>query len=350
MIYRYIGILYLKSILLFFIGISLFYTFFDFLFSSISFSSANIALLYVAYTFIATFKMALPLSLILGALQTLVRLSSAYELPALMSLGLSRKKILIVFYGVLSCLAFLYWILQATPLAYAYENASSLKKNSQIEQRNDELLIKYHNHFIYIKTLFQLTQSANDMRIFEFEEGKLRKITYASRAQYTSQGWVLSDVKRITLPRDVVLGEQGFQREMLPSLTTLESFRPKILDIVSQSRRYLNLWDAFETIKLFWGQNIAIDRVYASIYLSFMTPLYPIGLIMLLVAFVPLTPRLGNLKLFSALSVVGILGTWGIIFALQNMASSGMIFPFWGIVFPCIFLLGLGLWKIKKVH
>lgn len=344
----FLASLYGRTFALFLLILTLFYTFFDFLFSSTTFISANVALLYIAYTALATLKLSLPLSLILAALFVLLRLVSSQELCALYSLGLSKKSLLKPFFLVASLASLSYWGIQLTPLAYAYENASELKKNTILDRRTTNLLIKYNHNFVYIGSLSQVTKTATDLRIFEFSEGKLHRLTYAKEAQYANNGWNLSDVRRLTLPPQPTLGGKGYTEEKIVSLHTLENFRPKILDIIAQSRRYLSLVDAIETLWLFQGQDVVLNRVYASLYLTITTPLYFFGPFLILIALIPVTPRMGNIRQFAAKSVLIILGSWGAIFALQNMASSGVILPSLAILFPFFLLTGISILIFKR--
>jgi len=261
------------------------------------------------------------------------------NLVILHSFGYSKKDILKPFLIFSTIITSIYIVISGTDVAYFYDNANAIKKNEYNTNRTTNLFIRNGNQFIYIQSLY--TNSADGVNIFEFENSKLKKITYSKSAKYDGKAWELYDVKESKIESYKIVSTD------IKSIKTLHGFKPKVIDLVSEHKRYLSFIDAFDAIKVF--HNINLDRVFASIYITIFVPFFaPIAIIIIFFN-IKIHQRLFDIRLFSSITIFSTISLWGILYILQNIATSKNGNAEVVILLPMSILFIIGLYIYKKI-
>ena len=143
---KYILKKYLLNFIIVLISLELFFVGIDFLqnFKSIP-ASANLQLLYVLYNSFFTLTLALPLSIVFGWVITLAIFIRNNEFVAFNALGATRKEIFIPIVNISIFLLTLLIFLQATPLAYSYEQKRKIVNNEYFISSKSDIFLKYND-------------------------------------------------------------------------------------------------------------------------------------------------------------------------------------------------------------
>ena len=115
--------------------------------------SANLQVLYLLYNAFFTLTITLPLSLVFAWVLTLVVLIKSNELVAFYSLGAQMKFIYKPILKVSTFLLTSLFLLQATPLAYSYDQKSKIIHGDYFTTFKSDIFLKYNDYFVYFKKL-----------------------------------------------------------------------------------------------------------------------------------------------------------------------------------------------------
>ena len=133
---KYILKKYLLNFIIVLISLELFFVGIDFLqnFKKLP-DSANLQLLYVLYNGFFTLTLALPLSIVFGWIVTLVIFIKNNELVAFNAVGSNSKDIYAPVIKISLFLITILIALQATPLAYSYEQKRKILNNLPLKKK-----------------------------------------------------------------------------------------------------------------------------------------------------------------------------------------------------------------------
>ena len=183
---------YFINFLIVFASLEFFFVGIDFLqnFKSLP-PSANLQLLYLLYNGFFTLTLTLPLSLSFAWVLTLVMVIKNNELVALLSLGVKSKAIYMP--AILSSLVLLLCLigLQATPLAYSYEQKSKILKDQYFVNSKSDIFVKYNDFFVYIKKLYPLEKKAENIQIFKIKGREIIEHISAPKAYFQNNKWYI---------------------------------------------------------------------------------------------------------------------------------------------------------------
>ena len=347
---RYVGWVYIKSFLIVFLALELFYVGIDLLINLKDLPlSANLQLLYVGFTSLSAIGYILPLSLIFALIILHVNMVRSNELISLYALGISKNGLILTPFFISLFIIIIYVGLNFTPFAYAHDYQKSIAKNTAFSKSTTDSFLKFEGKFIYIKELNSAKQRADDVRIFDINGTNLLSTTFADHAKFKDNEWVLEDVNQTVLPQILELGEAGFIKTKIESLDALKGFKPKSIEsAASVENSRFNIPDAINFIKTFKNEGIGLDSAKTALYNLAIAPFFAPFLLLIFYYHLPVTGRFFNLALSTFIFVVITLVVWGLLFVLSKFAQASVIVPEIGIVLPVILLFAYSIYLIKS--
>lgn len=349
MLNSYLIGIYFRYIFIIFTALQLFYVGIDFIGASSSLpDSANLQFLYVMYVFGSAMKITLPLSLIFAMIAAKIHLIRANELVIIYALGVSKRQVIKPFIWISVVLSFLYLAAQGTPFAYFDQRALSIKSDRYFVTVTNDVFVKYDNSYIYIERLFPLQKSAMGLRIFELDEGGLRRIITSESALFTENRWRLYEGNIVNKPVVTGIQDAGTRTESFETYDLLEGFEPAILDKVYEGKSSYSLLDAISAIRILQKQEVNIDRIVSALVTAVTIPFFAPVLVVIIFFFVPISSRFFNVALFSSAAIFTTLVLWGFLFAMSTLALNGTVNVWLGVVLPFAVLISTALYFYKK--
>lgn len=323
LLFKYIKnfIIVLISLEIFFVGIDLLQNLKDLP------DSANLQILYVLYNSFFTLTLTLPLSIVFAWIVTIVVLVKNNELVAFLALGVNKKYIYRPIIMLSLVLTFILMALQATPLAYSYEQKSKIKKGEYFTSLRENVFLKYDNTFVYFKNLYPLKKYATNIHIYTVKDDDISEVIIAKKAFFQNNRWYVVDAKIITKPKDMKWKEAKLLIREEQFIYTLEGFKPKILDNVYEAKSNFSIIDAISSLILLSNQEVNTDKIRAALYYEVFIPFFIFPLMMLIFSYASLNSRFFNLGQFTSLSVLSTLLIWGMFFVLFKLSSGGVMIP-----------------------
>ena len=349
MLSRYVARVYLRYALLIMTALVFFFVGMDLIGEADKLpDSANLVFLYVAFQAAYSLETVLPLSLVFGAVATKIHLIRMNELVAAYSLGASRVRVLMPFLAVSLLFAAVYIAASTTGFAYSGERAKAIKKDRFLSSVTHDLFLKYDNSYVYIKQLLPLQNEARGLEILELEEGDLKRHLWADRALFRQNAWHLESVTVITKPTVTGLQDEGITVEHFPAYEALTGFRPEIMDTIYEAKTAFSLVDAARAWLLLSSQQINTDRIRGVFYSSLFFPLFAPLFVAIMFFFVPISSRFFNVAFFSSMAVLATLVSWGLLFALSQLARNGTLQPEAGLLLPFLLTTLIAGYLLKK--
>lgn len=335
---RYIISLYLKNFFIIFLALEFFYVGVDFLtnFKDLP-DSANLQVLYVIFNFMTAVNYVLPISIIFAMIMTKFYMIRSNELVSMYSIGVSKNELIRPIFFSSIVLVIVYYLLNTSQFAYAYDLRSNILHDSQLSSTSSELFLKQGNQYVYFDKLDPYKQEAINVKVFDIEDNELQRIITAKNGVFQNNTWLLENVKITNKP--VVKNENtSLSIEYLDKLNILKGFRPSIIENAHQGKNSLSIIDAVEAIKFFNHQGINIDSFKANLYLVIFFPLYAPLMVLILYYYLPVSGRFFNLAFVSFVFIFIALVGWGVLFIIGKFSANSVISPEIGIILPIIFL------------
>ncbi len=329
----YLVKLYAKNFFITLLGLELFFLLIDFLQNQKNIpSSANLTILYFYYQSFAALKITLALSLIFGAIWSFIYLVRSNELTALESIGMSKKEAIKPFFLVSLFVALSYILLGFTKAGYYYDDARAILQNKDAKDRVKDLFFRYKDEFIYIKELNPISKTAKELQIIGVDESSVKYQIKAKTAAFENDGWILKNASILFLDEQ---NEPHISRSYQNELKTLDGFKPKILDNISQGGEGLNAVDALSAMWLLKDQHISLEKIKAALFSAVSLPLFAPFFILILGYFTPVSSRGFMHTKFAAVWIFGSLLCWGVLTTLSKLSfygSAGSYAPMLAIV------------------
>jgi len=353
-LYFYVGKHYLRFFVILFGALILFFVGFDYMQNAKNLAnSANIHLLYLVFQTFYAMDVLMPLSLIFAFIATSLYLIRSNALVALYALGFSKRSVLKVYVLFSLILTLLYIGLHATPFAYSYERASSIKHYGNLKNSTEQLFFKYDSgekrYYIYMGYLSLLEQKAYDLRLFEVKDEKLTVLLQADEASYDVERWKIPKAGLIHTPNSLDDKRSSIKLEEKESIYVLEGFRPSILDKVYEARINFSIIDAIYAIKLLSSQGVNTQKIQSALSAMLFYPFFSIFTIIFLFKYVPLSSRQANLPFFTFASILGSLLLWGILFSFVKLTLSGTLSFQIGIILPVVLIAFASTFRRKQM-
>lgn len=347
---QYILKKYLINFIIVLISLELFFVGIDFLqnFKKLP-DSANLQILYVLYNAFFTLTLALPLSIVFAWIVTIVLFIKNNELVAFVAVGAKTSSILKPIVIISMALISILVLLQATPLAYSYDQKSKILKNRYFTSTKSDVFLKYDNNYIYFKKLLPLEKKAEEVYIYTIENGDIVQNIVASKAYFQNNRWYVVDAKILTKPKTININESKLDIRFERFLHTLEGFKPKILDNVLEESSNFSIIDAISALILLSKQDINTDKLRAIIYYQLFIPFFIMPLIFLIFAASSLNSRFFNLGKFVSFSIFATLIVWGIFFMLFKFSNGGILAPEFSLLVPLVIWFIFSGYYFKKL-
>ncbi|AXX91742.1 permease [Malaciobacter molluscorum LMG 25693] len=332
---KYVLQKYLKSFFIVLISLQLFFVGIDF-FQNVKNlpDSANLQLLYLFYNSFFTLTLTLPLSLVFGWILTLVILIKGNELVAFTALGVSKRKIYSPVLKVTFFLLIVIIALQATPLAYSYEQKDKILDGEYFTSTKSDIFLKYDNYYVYFQRLFPIEKRAENIHIFNVENKDLVESIVAKKAYFQNNRWYIIDAKITTKPKKIDFPTSKIVVKHEKFLHTLEGFKPKILDNVYEEKSAFSILDAVSALLLLKQQGINTDKIRGALYYEIIVSFFIIPIMMLVFAYSALNSRFFNVGKFTSLSIFFTLIIWGLFFLLHKFSNNGTLSPELSLLLP----------------
>ncbi|MBN2963417.1 LptF/LptG family permease [Sulfurospirillum sp. T05] len=341
---RYVGMVYLKNVVVIFVGLVFFYAGVDLITNVKDLpDSANLQLLYVALNALTAVNYALPLAIVFGMIVSKFSMIRSNELICMYAAGISKTQLLKPLFVCAMALTTVYISLNFTPFVYAYEYRSHLLKNHNIAPISSDLFLKYETRYVYITTLDPIKQEAQGIKIFDVEGTRLKSVMEAKRGVFQRNEWYLEDVTLTQKPTVESLESPGLNVTTMPHAKALQGFKPKIIENAHQGGIALTIVDALDALHFFSAQGIDTKGVKTSLYTMVLFPLFAPLMVVILYFFLPASARFFNLALLSFMFVIATLSTWGLLFVLSKFSTTGVILPELGIALPIAVMAGIAL-------
>jgi lipopolysaccharide export system permease protein len=339
LITKYLLTKYLKYFFIILLSLELFFIGFDFLQYGDSLpSSANLQLLYILYNGFFILTITLPLSIIFAWIVTLTFLIKENTLISFYALGSSKKVVLFPIMMISILLTSTLILFQNTDLAYAVEQKNKILENKFFVNEKSNILLKYNNNFVYFQKLYPLEKKAENIKIFKLENGKLVETILAKTAYYEDNRWHVEDATIISKSEIISWDTSKINTRHEKSLYTLDGFKPEIINNVYKAKIEYSVSDAYYTIKLFEKQKLNTDKIRAILYSKIFTPFMVVALIVLVFAYSGISGRFFKAGQFISITILVSLGTWGVFFLLQKIATADLLVPEIALLLPIILL------------
>ena len=205
---KYILKKYILKFIIVLISLELFFVGIDFLqnFKNLP-ESANLQLLYILYNGFFTLTLALPLSIVFGWVITLVIFIKNNEFVAFNALGSTRKEIFRPVINISMFLLTILILLQATPLAYSYEQKRKIVNNEYFTNTKSDIFLKYNDYYIYFEKLFPLEKRAENIHIFKVDNMDVIETIQGEKAYFQNDKWYVVNVKITNKPIVININE-----------------------------------------------------------------------------------------------------------------------------------------------
>ena len=349
---RYIGFLYLKYFLILFASLEVFFVAIDLVkFIDELPGSANLIVLLVFYDFIYASQFILPLSLILAQVVLFITMLRSSQWVAFLSLGYTKFKIFLPVFFLGFLLTFAYIVLNATPFAYAKEKVDLIIEEGYVGSYKSDLFVKYDNKYIYFNKVYPLLKRADGVKVYEFdlESFVIKRVIESQSAEFIGDKWKLSNVEITTIKEDAKLGQKAVIVQNEESYTTLEGFKPKILDSIYEKQGSVSILDAYEAIKLLEAQGIPTQKIRASLYALVFFPFFAPLVMMILAYYTPNSNRYTNIATLALSMILSVLILWGIFFSFSRLSMSGFLQPEFSVMLPTLLLAVVSFYFVFKI-
>lgn len=346
---KYLLSKYLKYFIIILISLELFFVGIDYLqnYKAIP-NSANLQVLYILYNSFFTLTLTLPLSLVFAWVLTLVVIIKSNELVAFYSVGAQEKFIYKPILKVSIFLIFILVVLQATPLAYSYEQKSKIKDGEYFSNTKEDIFLKYNDKFVFFKKLFPLEKKAEGIHIYKLKNNDITETIVAKKAYFQNNRWYIVDAKITKKP--IVMNFENAKLIITHEkfLHTLEGFKPKILDNVYEKKSKFSILDAFSALVLLSSQEVNTYKIRASLYYELITSFFILPILLLVFTYAQANGRTFSVGAFSSFAIFGTLVIWGIFFMLNRLSLGGVLLPEFSILLPSIFWYIFGYYLFLK--
>jgi lipopolysaccharide export system permease protein len=348
--FKYISIHYIKYFLIILSALVMFLVAFDYITHADKLSnSANLLLIYLAYSGLYAIEMLLPLSLIFAMITTKILLIRSNALVSFYSLGYTRIDVLRPFVVVSTLIIMLFISLHAIPsFSRAGEFSINIRKNNEYLSPTRDLFFTHKDKYVYFSKMIPLQQRAEDIRVFSVEYNSLKEVLVAKSAVYRDDGWFIKDADIITKSDDLSFNSPGIKVTKSKELKILDGFRPKILDQVYEGKVNFTIMNAIEAILLLEEQNINTSSIKSALYKIFVYPFFVPCLVVIIFFFVPISVRFLNVSLFSFGAIFATLLIWGTLYMLIELSNNKTIPSEIGVIAPIIILFLIALRQFKK--
>ncbi len=350
MLFRFIGFTYLRFIALIFIALQIFFMGIDILkYADNLPDSANLFILFVVWDFLYATNYTFPIATILASIACYIILIKSNQLTAILSIGYSKKRILLPILAISIVLNLFYISLYVTPFAYSQEKIDNIIQRGAINDAKSNLLVKYNDNYVYMGKIFPILQKAENIKIFETQDLLVNRFIQAKTAQFDGIWWNLEAATITTIPKEPNFEDSKLAIEQVTNYQTLKNFKPKILDTIYQNKPNVSITDSINAMILLHNQDSNTQKIRAIMYSFIAIPIAIPFSIIIISFYIPNLARYTNLAKLGFAFVLFCLIIWGLFFMLTKLAISGFMPPEPGILVPLSILIIISISYYKQI-
>lgn len=281
---------------------------------------------YMFYSWEHSLSILYPLALVFGAIATKVQFVKNSTMGAMYSFGYTNKRLLLPVLMVSLIVYLIFVFLQTTSFAYAKDSADSFVGTGSKVGVPEKLFLKYNDTYVYIEKLDQVTKKIYGLSLFEIKDNKIKYTMKSPIGTYNGKSWILEDAVMKTNHYD---GEmlQKYSIRSYAKFSTLNGYKPAVIDSVSDDGGSMKLLDAYETYKLLTKQNIDTTKIRASVYSKIISPMFIFGLIVLIFFKIPYLARYENMTRVASIAIAISLLIWAGFTGINFFGSNGVVLP-----------------------
>ncbi|NOQ70294.1 MAG: LPS export ABC transporter permease LptG [Gammaproteobacteria bacterium] len=234
-----------------------------------------------------------PSILLLGGILSLGALAASSELIVMRASGISSMRItrsvlqIGLFIAVLVALLGEYIVPSSTRMAKAYR-AEAMEEKLIVGGANN-IWVRDGNRYINVKQILP-DNELRQIHVYELNDKRqLSSVTYADKAQYQNEEWVLDNIKRSDISETGV--KTSFEKQMiLKRLIILELF--SVIEVKSKD---MSAQDLLTYSQYLQGNNLDNDKYMLEFWIKIFTPLTCLAMLLIAMPIVfSTTPRSGG--------------------------------------------------------
>ena len=346
--FRFVAFHYLKSFLLLLFGLSLAVVFIDFLQNAHRLETGvNRKILYAFYTWEYMLTLLYPLTILLALAWTQVAFIRQNIFVALYSFGYSRREVFRPLFVSALLIYLVFLLLQTTDFAYGRSKAGAIMRNSESQQKVDNLFFKHNGDFVFVRELDPVRKILRGVTLFHLKEGKIDATIRIPEAEYRQGRWI-ADTATIRQKRYDAEGKVvGFTEHTKRNLALLEGYQPKVVKLIYQGRS-LTLTDGFRAWLLLNRQGLDSSRIRATLYNLLLMPLFALALMPILFFKTRPYQRFLRMEQLWITSLGLSLLAWAFFFAMYRLGMSGVVDPNVGQLLPLLLLCLYALFFFRR--
>lgn len=287
--------------------------------------------------------------LLLGGILSLGALAANSELIVMRASGITTLKItrLVLQTGLIIA------ILVALLGEYVVPASTRLAKNFRAQAMEKKLMVggaddiwaRDANRYVNVKSIMPNHQ-LQQIHIYELnEQHQLSSMTYAERAQYLNDSWVLHDVKRSTISTAGI--ETVSEKTLiLKRLILLELFSVLELESQEMSARELFIYSQY-----LQDNNLANSEYMLQFWIKVFTPLTCLAMLLVAMPLVFATsPRSGGVGQRIMLAVLIGVGYFVINNSINHLGLALGVAPVLSVSLPLFLVVAIGFYFLRRVN
>jgi len=287
-----------------------------------------------------------PIAAVIGSMTTLGMFAKNSELAVIRTSGISQLRIawsLCKGAAILICISLFVGEIISP---YTEETAQHMRSVALSEQIT--LKTKYGfwsrdgNSFVNIRKILP-GDRVEGIYIYEFDDDdKLRTSTFAKRAEYKDEQWVLEDIQQTEIT------DQGVNVKQMNLATWEALLNPDVINLIiikPQFLSFIDLYDYISYLKINGQSSVIYEQALWSKIIN------PFTIIVMVLIAVPLVKSYSRMTAIGQRVSLGCL--LGIIFHIINQAAGhiGIVYnlhPALSVTFPTLLLLSVIIWLLRK--
>jgi lipopolysaccharide export system permease protein len=287
-----------------------------------------------------------PIAAVVGSMATLGMLAKNSELAVLRTSGVSQLRFAWSLCKGTAVLVFFSLFIGEIVSPYTEETAQQMRSvalSGQITLKSKHgFWSRDGQSFINIRKILP-GDRVEGIYIYEFDDDdKLRTSTFASRAEYNGEHWMLEDI------RQTEITDEGVSVNQMNHATWESLLSPDVINLIiikPQFLSFIGLYDYISYLKINGQSSVIYEQ---AIWSKIINPLTI--LVMVLIA-IPMVKTYSRMTGIGQRVSVGCLV--GIVFHIisQIAGHMGIVYnlnPALSVTFPSLFMLGLIIWLLRK--
>ncbi|RKZ49411.1 MAG: LPS export ABC transporter permease LptG [Gammaproteobacteria bacterium] len=288
-----------------------------------------------------------PIAAVIGSMTTLGMFSKSSELAVLRTSGVSQLRFAWALSKGTAVLVLLSLFVGEIVSPYTEETAQQMRSvalSGQITLKSKYGFWSRDGHsFINIRKILP-GDKVEGIYIYEFDdEDKLRTSTFARRAEYKDEQWVLEDI------RQTEITDEGVNVNRMAHATWDALLSPDVINLIiikPQFLSFIGLYDYIKYLKINGQSSVIYEQ---AIWSKIINPLTILVMVLIAIPLVKTYSRMtgvGQRVFFGCLI--------GIVFHISSQIAGhmGVVYnfnPALSVTFPSVFMLSIIIWLLRKM-